>query len=50
MCQAAHQASTDKNNLTKKNQFTVLSWSVQYIPLLSNQPCKFSFIIQLTAD
>ena len=31
MCQAAHQASTDKNNLTKKKQFTVLSWSVHNV-------------------
>ena len=28
MCQAARQASTDKNNLPKKEQFTVFSWSV----------------------
>ena len=34
MCQAAHQASTDKNNLTKK-QFTVLSWSVHNVRLQS---------------
>ena len=36
MCQAAHQASTDKNNLTKKKkQFTVFSWSVHNVRLQS---------------
>ena len=34
-CQAAHQASTDKNNLTKKKQFTVFSWSVHNVRLQS---------------
>ena len=33
MCQAAHQASTDKNNLTK--QITVFSWSVHNVRLQS---------------
>ena len=28
VCQAAHQASTDKNNSTTKKRFTVFSWSV----------------------
>ena len=36
MCQAAHQASTDKDNLTpKKKQFTVFSWSVHNVRLQS---------------
>ena len=35
MCQAAHQASTDKNNLPKKEQFTVFSWSVHNVRLQS---------------
>ena len=37
MCQAAHQASTDKNSLTKKktNKFTVFSWSVHNVRLQS---------------
>ena len=34
MCQAAHQASTDKNNLTKK-KITVFSWSVHNVRLQS---------------
>ena len=34
LCQAAHQASTDKNNVTIK-QFTVFSWSVRNVRLQS---------------
>ena len=34
LCQAAHQASTDKNNVTIK-QFTVFSWSVHNVRLQS---------------
>ena len=40
MCQAAHQASTDKNNLTKKKKITVISWSVHNVRLQSFKKSK----------